>query len=61
MAWTQAFLGDWSTTRIPANYGITGIPTILLIGPDGKIIDAQLRGDRIKAAVATALRTPAKN
>jgi len=29
---------DWSKSDIPAEYGMQGIPSIFLIGPDGKII-----------------------
>lgn len=33
-------------------YGITGIPQIMLFGPDGKIIKRDLRGEAMKAFVA---------
>ncbi len=55
LGWTQAFLGAWSTTRVPADYGVRGIPSIWLIGPDGRVLDRDLRGDAIKNAVAKAL------
>jgi peroxiredoxin len=58
LGWIQAFLGDWSKTRVPAQYGITGIPSIMLIDPEGKVIAQNLRGERIKAAVAEALGSP---
>lgn len=54
--WVQGFLGDWSDTDIPAQFGVQGIPAIFLIGPDGKIIETGLRGDNIKQAVAKALQ-----
>jgi thiol-disulfide isomerase/thioredoxin/protocatechuate 3,4-dioxygenase beta subunit len=53
--WTQGFLGDWSKTDIPANYGIRGIPSIWLIGPDGKVIAKDIRGDLIADTVKAAL------
>ena len=53
--WTQGFLGDWSKTQIPAEFGVEGIPAIFLIGPDGKVVSSNLRGAGIKSAVATAL------
>jgi peroxiredoxin len=53
--WTQAFLGDWSMDRVTQTFGIDGIPAILLIGPDGKIIANNLRGSKIKEAVAAVL------
>jgi peroxiredoxin len=55
IAWRQGFLGDWSNDKITGTYGVFAIPSIFLIGPDGKILAAGLRGDRIKEAVATAL------
>lgn len=53
--WTQVFLGDWSMDRVTQTFGIDGIPAILLIGPDGKILANNLRGSKIKEAVAAAL------
>ncbi|MGH7989060.1 MAG: TlpA family protein disulfide reductase, partial [Limisphaerales bacterium] len=53
--WTQGFLGDWSKDKVTQNYGVYGIPAIFLIGPGGKILATDLRGDRIKEAVAAAL------
>jgi thiol-disulfide isomerase/thioredoxin len=56
MDWTQGFLGEWSKTDVPASFGVEGIPSIFLIGPDGKIVARDLRGNDIKAAVAKALQ-----
>jgi len=53
--WTQGFLGDWSDDKVAAQYGVFGIPAIFLIGPDGRILATDLRGDKIKEAVASAL------
>jgi thiol-disulfide isomerase/thioredoxin len=55
MAWTQGFLGDWSNDKVTQDYGVYGIPAILLIGPDGKVLATDLRGSNIKEAVALAL------
>jgi peroxiredoxin/protocatechuate 3,4-dioxygenase beta subunit len=55
LGWTMGFLGDWSKADLPSKYGVEGIPSIFLIGPDGKIVAANLRGDAIKAAVERAL------
>ncbi len=56
LGWTQAFLGEWSKTTVPSDYGVTSIPSIWLIGPDGNVLGKNLRGDAIKAAVEKALR-----
>lgn len=55
VAWTQGFLGDWSKDKVTQKYGVYGIPTIFLIGPDGKILADDLRGSKIMSAVAAAL------
>jgi len=54
--WYQGFLGDWEKSDVPATFGVEGIPAIFLIGPDGKIVARDLRGDAIKAAIADALQ-----
>ncbi|MEI8288319.1 MAG: redoxin domain-containing protein [Verrucomicrobiota bacterium] len=53
--WMQGFLGDWSKSDVPARWNVEGIPAIFLIGPDGKIIVQNLRGEAIKTAVGAAL------
>lgn len=43
--------------KIPTDiYGILGIPTIILIGPDGTILSRGKQGDALKAAVAEAMK-----
>lgn len=42
--------------KIPTDlYGISGIPQIMLFGPDGKVVAKGIRGENIKKAVAEAL------
>ncbi len=55
LGWTQGHLGEWSKAKLPSAYGVRGIPSVFLIGPDGKIVENNLRGARIEAAVASAL------
>jgi thiol-disulfide isomerase/thioredoxin len=56
ISWTQGFLGDWnSKDKVGVNYGVFSIPAIFLIGPDGKILATDLRGPKIKEAVAAVL------
>jgi thiol-disulfide isomerase/thioredoxin len=52
MVWTQ--LTD-ATRNATDTYGVEGIPQILLIGKDGKIIARDLRGEEIEKAVKQAL------
>lgn len=55
--WIQGFLGEWSQSPVPGLYGVDGIPAIFLIGPDGKIVGRDLRGEQIEQAIARALGT----
>ncbi len=55
LKWLQGFLGDWAQAKLPADYGVQAIPAIFLIGPDGKILRAGLRGEAIKSAIAEAM------
>lgn len=55
MPWTQAYGGKgWDVPAIHA-FGVRAIPSIWLIGPDGRIVANELRGEDIEAAVAKAL------
>ena len=37
-------------------YGINGIPHIMLIGPDGTILERELRGDKLKAKIDEVMK-----
>jgi thiol-disulfide isomerase/thioredoxin len=51
MAWTQVHLpGVWENAAAKA-YGVRGIPSIWLIGPDGKVLEKDLRGEAVKQAI----------
>jgi len=54
--WVDGFLGDWGKDKVTKKYGVQGIPSIWLIGPDGKIVDKGLRGGRIYEAINSALQ-----
>ena len=53
MAWHQGWIGPESP--IATAYNATAIPATFLIGPDGGIVATDLRGEKLKAAVAEAL------
>jgi peroxiredoxin len=57
MTWPQYFDGLGWGNVLAKKYGVEGIPFTLLIGPDGKIIGKELRGDDLTDAVAKALAT----
>lgn len=61
MTWPQLFepssdgaVQNWSN-KLAGKYGVESIPFTVLIGPDGKIIGKDLRGDALEKAVAAAL------
>ncbi len=53
MAWTQAHIGD--SGDVQSDYGIQSIPATFLIGPDGKVIAKDLRGDDLINAIDETL------
>ena len=49
----------WTALRSPARkgdacelYGVTGIPAVILINPDGKVLSTDLEGEKLKAKLA---------
>jgi peroxiredoxin len=56
--WIQGFLGAWEESTVTKTYGVDGIPSIFLIDPEGKIIERDLRGEAIDAAVGRAVGNP---
>lgn len=57
----QGWIGDTERHKtIFEAYGIQSIPSIWLIGPDGKIVARDLRGESLREAVKTALEAHPK-
>jgi hypothetical protein len=56
--WTQCYAGSWNASRLPASYGIQGLPEAVLIDPEGKILARNLRGSTIRTRVRNLLSTP---
>lgn len=55
LRWPQGFLGEWGKDSVTKDYCVRGIPSIFLVGPDGKIIATNLRGAGIKSAIQSAM------
>lgn len=55
MPWPQAFDGGGWKNKLAQQYNVRSIPATYLIGKDGKIIAANLRGPALEQAVAKAL------
>ena len=58
MTWPQAFVGDYQKSDVPRAWGLQALPAIFLIGPDGKVIAANVRGDAIRETLRAALGEP---
>ena len=41
----------WGEHAASADYGVDGIPTFILIGPDGSILADDLRGEKMKERI----------
>ncbi len=54
MTWPQIFEG---AADIAGKYGVESIPTTYLIGPDGKIVATDLRGDALETELGKLLGT----
>jgi peroxiredoxin len=54
VSWPQAFIGPDSP--VADSYGATAIPATFLVGPDGRIVATDLRGEKVRATVAAALK-----
>jgi thiol-disulfide isomerase/thioredoxin len=55
MTWPQYFDGQGWQNKLAAKYGVESIPFTILVGPDGKIIGTDLRGEALGTAVGKAL------
>lgn len=55
MTWPQYFDGEGWKNKLAEKYGVQAIPFTILIGPDGKIIGTDLRGEKLTETVAKAV------
>jgi thiol-disulfide isomerase/thioredoxin len=51
----QGYLGEWFHTSLPAEYGVAGIPSVVLIGPEGKILARDMALTGLAAAIEDLL------
>lgn len=58
LSWSHAFVGDEAGEKLLEDYGVAGIPATFLIGPDGRLVARDMRGDGIMKAVRKALAAP---
>ena len=55
MTWSQYFDGQGWGNQLATKYGVESIPFTVLIGPDGKVLGNDLRGEELADAVARAV------
>lgn len=55
MPWPQYFDGEWWQNPIAKRHAINAIPAMFLVGPDGRIVTTNARGDRLEAEVKRLL------
>jgi thiol-disulfide isomerase/thioredoxin len=56
IAWPQVFGEKGGVPQACEAFGVTGIPELFILGPDGKIIDAHLRGQQIIERVESLMK-----
>ncbi len=54
--WVQGHLGNWSQTELPSQFAVSYLPTVLIIGPDGKIISQKVDESQIREQIDKALK-----
>lgn len=58
LPWTHVVLGDRQQTDVPERFGVSGYPTVLLLSPEGKLVVSDLRGGKLRDALAKHLGPP---
>ena len=60
LQWINGFLGNWGDDKVTKLYNVRGIPSIWLIGPDGKVLEKGLRGANIYKAIEKHMKNAEK-
>ena len=55
LTWPQILLKDGWLSPVAKAYDVAGVPSVWLIGPDGKIVVKNLRGEAILSTVKSVL------
>ena len=56
IAWPQVFGEKGGVPKACDVFGVSSIPELFIIGPDGKVVDAHLRGPQITARVESLMK-----
>lgn len=55
LKWVQGYLQDWTTAGAVSDYEMQQMPSLWLIGPDGKVLEKQPAIETLRATVGKAL------
>lgn len=56
MTWTHVYQDEQKeSVPLADRYGVISIPRMILVGPDGRVLASQLRGEQLNEAVARAI------
>ncbi|MHC4180311.1 MAG: peroxiredoxin family protein [Planctomycetota bacterium] len=58
MTWPQVWVKGGNQSRLAELYGVAGIPATFLVGPDGKVVTKDLRGEKLITTVAREINKP---
>jgi thiol-disulfide isomerase/thioredoxin len=56
--WITLHDGDWSDNQVANYYGIMGIPTVMLVDKEGKVVSTRARGPELGKLLAELLGPP---
>ncbi len=56
--WITLHDGDWSDNATANYYGVMGIPTVILVGKDGKVVSTKARGPELGRLLEELLGPP---
>jgi hypothetical protein len=56
LPWRHALVGDWSSTDIPRKFGLSSVPSYVLIDPEGRIVAREALFDEMAKKIDEVLR-----
>lgn len=56
--WITLHDGDWKDNSVASYYGVMGIPTVILVDKEGKVVSTRARGEELVRLLAEQLGPP---
>ena len=56
LAWHHALLGDWSSTDVPKQYGVSSVPAYVLVDPQGRIAAIEYSLEKMAATLESSIK-----